>query len=133
MIWNDLPQKPVARGVQNFRKRLQARQKLNRTRVTWPFSLFLWVAPQFCFRLGPHIRLSGPIHVCAVYNRERRQTPYGFTVLDSQRCPTVRISKKEKRITGTLFQKIKTKSQRGTAWVERRNDRLLYQSLTTPT
>jgi len=24
MIWNDLPQKPVARAVQNFRKRLQA-------------------------------------------------------------------------------------------------------------
>jgi len=24
MIWNDLPQKPVARPVQNFRKRLQA-------------------------------------------------------------------------------------------------------------
>jgi len=24
MIWNDLPQKPVTRAVQNFRKRLQA-------------------------------------------------------------------------------------------------------------
>jgi len=23
MIWNDLPQKPVARAVENFRKRLQ--------------------------------------------------------------------------------------------------------------
>jgi len=46
MIWNDLPQKPVTRAVQNFRKRLQA--CVFKAGGDWPFNVTDFML--MCFR-----------------------------------------------------------------------------------